>query len=65
MENQTTNVSFSKFQGCENIKSDFFSFEFVLLGYKNDLSINVFHDKLEAVDSPCFSMKNFKQFQIN
>ena len=46
--------------GFDNFESKFFSFESILKSDYNDPSINFFNDKLQEIDSPYFSVENFK-----
>ena len=46
--------------GFDNFESKFFSFESILESDYNDPDINFFNDKLQEIDSPYFSVENFK-----
>ena len=44
----------------DNFESKFFSFEYILESDYNDPDIIFFNDKLQEIDSPYFSVENFK-----
>ena len=47
--------------GFDNFESKFFSFESILQSDYNDPDIIFFNDKLQEIDSPYFSVENFKK----